>query len=452
MTSSTVSGVNMGRFTKGLIFVALMSPLSQAFAQALEENLARVEGNASVFTALTHNRVDEPAGTERETEGRLGLEGSVAGEWVSGGNSALLDYSARAETSRNSDIGSGGDNSTITGLSRFSHADPSSPLEFNAGHTVRTVRNNTGFLIDPTNYDTQNVINAGAGLRLEPGALTTVRVSADGARAYGDSDEGDTDSYNAKATLQRKLSERSFGLVNGSRSWSDEGATEVTIDAYQVGYRSIDEFGTFSIGGGVSEAETEFTSGPVTKSDGVTAYLTKDWVTMDWTTSFSYNRTLSDSAIDLVLNPETPDGFSSNVRLTEVVLSDRFDLRHTRRALCDVCDFSMQVSGEIRESQATGETTNQLGAGWDLGIQIANLQRLEFRYIWQAETEENASEIQEQVHRFNSRWVRQLAEFTSFSVEFNQAYLRSKRERPDEDEFELRLVLSHGFSLIGQGR
>jgi hypothetical protein len=152
------------------------------------------------------------------------------------------------------------------------------------------------------------------------------------------------------------------------------------------------------------------------------------------------------------LNPQSPDDFSENVRLNEVVLSDRFDLRHTRRTLCDVCDFSVQVSGEIRESQESGETTHELGAGFDLGIQMSNLQRLEFRYLWQAETEENASEVQEQVHRFNSRWVRQLAEFTSFAVEFNQAYLRSKRQRPDEEEFELRLVLSHGFSLIGQGR
>ncbi|MEQ5814945.1 hypothetical protein J3362_05480 [Marinobacter sp. NFXS11] len=442
----------MERFTRVLAFLALMMPLGQACAQAFDENLARFEGEASVFTALTQNRVDTAAGTDAETEGRLGLEGSVAGEWLSGGNSVLLDYAAQVETSRNSDVGSGGDNSTITGLSRFAHADPSNPFEFNLGHTVRTVRNNTGFVIDPKNYDTQNIVNAGAGLRLNPGALTTVRVSADAARAYGDSEEGDTDSYTARVNLERRLSQRSFGLVNGSRSWSDEGATEVTIDAYQVGYRSVDDFGAFSIGGGVSEAETEFPSGLVTKSDGVTAFLTKDWVTTDWTTSFSYNRTLSDSAIDLVLNPETPDDFSENVRLNEVVLSDRFDLRHTRRTLCDVCDFSIRVSVEIRESQESGETTHELGAGWDLGIQITNLQRLEFRYLWQAETEENASEVQDQVHRFNSRWVRQLAEFTSFAVEFNQAYLASKQQRPDEEEYELRLVLSHGFSLIGQGR
>ena len=452
MKLSTFSGGIMDRFAGVLGFLALVMPFGPAFAQAFEEDLARFEGNASVFTALTQNRVDTAAGTDSETEGRLGLEGGLAGEWVSGSNSALLDYSARVETSRNSDIGSGGDNSSITGLSRFAHADPSNPFEFNAGHTVRTVRNNTGFLIDPTNYDTQNIVNAGAGLRLTPGALTTVRVSADGARAYGDSGEGDTDSYTARVNLERRVSQNSFGLVNGSRSWSDEGDTEVTIDAYQVGYRTADDFGTFSIGGGVSEAETELPSGLVTESDGVTAFLTKDWVTTDWTTSFSYNRTLSDSAIDLVLNPQSPDDFSENVRLNEVVLSDRFDLRHTRRTLCDVCDFSVQVSGEIRESQESGETTHELGAGFDLGIQMSNLQRLEFRYLWQAETEENASEVQEQVHRFNSRWVRQLAEFTSFAVEFNQAYLRSKRQRPDEEEFELRLVLSHGFSLIGQGR
>mgnify|MGYP001628157052 FL=1 len=98
MKLSTFSGGIMDRFTRVLGFLALIMPFGPAFAQAFEEDLARFEGNASVFTALTQNRVDTAAGTDSETEGRLGLEGGLAGEWVSGGNSALLDYSARVET------------------------------------------------------------------------------------------------------------------------------------------------------------------------------------------------------------------------------------------------------------------------------------------------------------------------------------------------------------------
>jgi len=81
---------------------------------------------------------------------------------------------------------------------------------------------------------------------------------------------------------------------------------------------------------------------------------------------------------------------------------------------------------------------------------LTSLQRLAFAYRWQGDAGEDADTVIEQIHRFNISWIRQLAEETSVSVEFDQAYLRSRLARNDEEQFVVRLRLSKGFSLVGQ--
>lgn len=424
---------------------------SGASAQGLEEALTEVTGSASVFAAMNHTRTDMDTGTETNTEPSLGLSGALGGEFVSGANSLALQYAGTVETSREDTSGESSDTSSFNGVSRFLHLDPGSRFDFNAGHTVRSVRNDTGFVINPNDYDTQNVVNAGAGFRLFPGDLTTLRLSADGSRSFGDTDSADNESWLGKAEIQRRLSSRSAALLTASRSWADEDNLDLTIDSAVLGYMTELESGSFTIGAGFSEAEAEFNDGEVIETDGITGYVTRVWQTPEWTSSVSYRRTLSDSAVDQVANPVMVGDFlDEDVLLNELTVTDAVDFQYTTRRLCGVCDGGVILAGSIRESEYTGATTHEYLAGFNLGIQLSNLQRLEFRYLWQGDAGEDSGTILEEVHRFNTRWSRLIGEDTRFGVEFNQSYLRSKLERNDEDEFVLRVVLTHGFSLVGR--
>jgi len=431
------------------VSISLLS--AQVSAQGLEDALTEVTGSASVFAAMNHTRTDTATGTDTNSEPSAGLSGALGGEFVSGANSLALQYAGTVETSRDNTSGESSDTSSFNGISRFQHLDPASRFDFNAGHTVRSVRNDTGFVINPNDYDTQNVINAGAGFRLYPGDLTTLRLSADASRSFGDTDAADNESWLGKAEIQRRLSSRSAALLTASRSWADEDDLDLTIDSAMLGYITELETGSFTVGAGFSKAEAEFPGGAVVDSDGVTGYLTRAWQTTDWTSSLSYRRTLSDSAIDQVANPAVVGGFlDEDVRLNELTITDSVDFQYTTRRLCDVCDGGMVLSGSIRESEYTGATTHEYLAGLNLGLQISGLQRLEFRYLWQGDAGSKSGTILEEIHRFDTRWSRLVGEETTFGVELNQSYLRSKLARNDEDEFVLRVVLTHGFSLVGR--
>ena len=432
-----------------VVSVALLMVGQTARGQGVEEALDLATGSASVFTALNHNRVDLGDRTESTTEPSVGLAGTLAGDFNSGPNSLLLDYSGTVETRREESANQTTDSSWFSGASRFNHVGPGNRYDFGLGHTVRSVRNDTGFVTNLSSYDTQNVINAGAGVRFFPGDLSTLRISADASKGFGEGDLGDTTSYLAKAELERRLSNRSFAILTGSRSWADEENLDLIIDSAQLGYLINLDSGTFSIGAGVSEAESEFPNGAVTNSDAVIGYLNRTWIADQWTMSVSYDRSLSDSAIDQVVDvPRFGGPAELNVRLNDLSVTDAVDLRYTSRQLCDVCNFGLLLGGEARKSEFSGQTTHELRGGLDLGFQLTSLQRLEFSYLWQGETNEDAGVILEQVHRFDTRWSRQLAEETTFGVEFYQVYLRSRLDRADEEEFVLRLVLTHGFSMM----
>lgn len=118
--------------------------------------------------------------------------------------------------------------------------------------------------------------------------------------------------------------------------------------------------------------------------------------------------------------------------------------------MCNACNLGLGAEAAILESENTGATTHEYFARLALGYQLTSLQRLAFAYRWQGDAGEDADTVIEQIHRFNISWIRQLAEETSVSVEFDQAYLRSRLARNDEEQFVVRLRLSKGFSLVGQ--
>jgi len=164
-----------------------------------------------------------------------------------------------------------------------------------------------------------------------------------------------------------------------------------------------------------------------------------------------YNRSMSDSATDLSLNlPPVFSFLPDTVRIRDLVVSDSLLVTHNNQRACDICDLGVYAEGSILESQVTGATTHEYRAGVNLGLQLTALQRLNVGYTWEGDAGEDANIVVDQIHRFTTSWTRQLAEYTTFGVEFNQSYLRSRLARSDQEQFELRLVLSHGFALSGQ--
>lgn len=436
-------------FASGVCSVCLWS--ATALGQGLDESVTQVSGSGAVFTALTHTRTDQGTSTDTNTEPSVGVSGNVGGRLESGANSLALQYGGTLETERDIGAGEQSDTSSVTGASRFSHFDPASRFDFNLGHTVSSVRNNTGFVVNPSSYDTQNTLSAGAGLRFFPGDLSTLRFSGQAGKSFGSGELGEEESFTASSEFSRRLSERSTGSVIGSRSWSDDDGVDITIDSAQLVYERLLENGSFSIGAGASKADTEFPDGTVTESDAGTGFLDRSWVASDWRTSVQYNRRLSDSATDLSLDfPEIFDFLPDTIRIRDLVVSDSVLVTYNTLRLCSSCNLGVAAEAALLESQITGATTHEYTASVNLGIELTTLQRLSFVYSWQGDAGEEAGTIIDQVHRFNTSWTRQLAEDTSFSVQLNQSYLRSRLARNDQEQFVLRLVLTKGFSLTGQ--
>ncbi|WP_417544088.1 hypothetical protein [Marinobacter sp.] len=437
----------------GTCFIAAIGvawPFAAA-AQGLSDSVETVSGSASVFTGITHTRTDRGTSTDTNTEPSLGLSGQVGGSLENGANALVLRYGGTLETSRDTADGDQTDNSSITGASRYTHFDPGSRFDFNLGHTVSSVRNDTGFVVNPSSYDTRNTLSAGAGLRFYPGELSTLRFFGQAGRSFGEDSLDDQESYTVGSEFSRRLSERSTGGLNVSRSWSDEDDTDITIDSAQLVYSLQMESGYFSIGAGGSKAETEFTGGTTSEYDAVTGFLERSWVTTDWRTSVKYDRSMSDSATDLSLN--LPPDFSflpDTVRLRDLVVSDSLSITHNNQQVCDACNLGVYAAGSLLESQVSGVTSHEYRAGINLGYQLNALQRLNFGYGWEGDADEDASVIVDQIHRITTGWTRQLAENTSFGVQLIQSYLRSKSVRDDQDQFELRFVLSRGFVMSGQ--
>ena len=415
------------------------------------DRVKTVSGSASVFTGVTHTRTDRGASTDTNTEPSVGVSGQVGGTLESGANALALRYGGTLETRRDTAGGDQTDSSSLTGTSRYTHSDPGSRLDFNLGHTVSSVRNDTGFVVNPSSYDTRNTLSAGAGLRFYPGELSTLRFFGQAGRSFGEDSLNDQESYTVGSEFSRRLSERSTASLNVSRSWSDANDVDTTTDSAQLVYSLGLESGSFSIGAGGSKAETEVTGGTTSESDAVTGFVERAWVTTDWRTSIKYDRSLSDSATDLSLNlPPELSFLPDTVRLRDLVVSDSLLITHNNQRVCDVCDLGLFAEGAILESQISGATTHEYRAGVNLGFQLTSLQRLSVGYSWQGDAGEDANVIVDQIHRFITAWTRQLAENTTFGVQFNQSYLRSRQIRDDQDQFELRLVLTQGFAMSGQ--
>jgi hypothetical protein len=445
------AGKRFGRSSAALIAVCGL-PLPLAAQVADGSTLQSISGSASVFTAATHTRTDSVGGTDTRTEPSVGVSGRIGGALASGANSLALQYGGTLETRRDTSVGDQTDTSSISGAASYAYFDPAQPLDFNLGHTVSSVRNNTGFVVNPSSYETRNTLSAGAGLRFNAGSLSTLRLFSQAGQSFGGGDLSNENSLTAGAELTRRLSERSSASLNANRSWSDGSSVDQTIDSAQLVYRRDLENGSFSIGGGQSWATTEYSDNTETDSDALTGFLDRSWVADQYRTSVQYNRRLSDSATELSLNlPPEFDFLPETVELRDLVVSDSVSIFHSTDLLCNACTLSVAAEAALLKSQISGDKTHEYRSSVSLGVQLTDLQRITFGYSWQGDAEDQAGTIVDQIHRFDTRWSRQLAENTEFAVAFNQSYLRSDlgsgTGSDDRDQYVIRLELTHGFAL-----
>ena len=441
---------NASKFSRTVLYAGVVCaawPLAVT-AQSFSDNVKTVSGSASVFTGIKHTRTDQGTSTDTNTEPTLGISGQIGGTLERGANSLVLQYGGTLETDQGGSEGGLRDNSSINGASRYSYFDPGGRVDFNLGHSVSSVRNDTGFVINPSSYDTQNTLSAGAGLRFYPGELSTLRFSGQAGRSFGEGTLNDEKSVTASSEFSRRLSERSTGGLNVSRSWSDENGSDLTIDSAQLVYSLQLESGDFSIGGGGSRADTEYTSGVTNEYEATTGFVERSWFTSDWRTAVKLDRRMSDSATDLSLNlPPISPFLPESEELRDLAIIDSLLFTHNNQLVCDACNLGVYAEGSILDSQISGATTHEYRTGITLGFQLTSLQRLSFAYSWEGDAGEDANVIDDQIHRFNTSWTRELAENTTFGVQFNQSYLRSRLASDDQDQFELRFVLTRGFAM-----
>src|SRR5690554_5669194 len=425
--------------------VVLSAPV---VAQSLSDTVESVSGSASAYGEAVHTRMDTADGRRNNTKPGAGISGQVGGAFRSGANHLSLNYGGSLSTRRDLPSGDQTDSSSVNGASRYDYATPVNPLDFNLGHTVQSVRNNTGFLLNTGDYETRNTLTGGAGLTFHPGEVSSLRFAAQAGKSYGSGDLNNSESQTVTADFSRRLTERSSAGLTARRSWADEDGVDTTIDNAELNYSLNLENGFFSIGAGKSWSEADFPGQATRESDAMTGHLNRTWVGPESSTSLEYNRRLSDSTTDLSLNLPPQFAFlPDTIELRELVVSDAVLVSHNTSKLCDVCSFSSVAQVERLESELSGATTYNYGAALNLGVDITNLHQLTASYSWQADSGFETGRIEQQRHQLILGVSRLLAEDVRMGVKFGLSWVRRKADNGDEEQYGVRMFIAKDFNL-----
>jgi len=434
----------------------LVAPLSCAavvlsapvVAQSLSDTIESVSGSASAYGEAVHTRMDTADGRRNNTKPGAGVSGQVGGALGSGANHLSLNYGGSLSTSRDLPSGDQTDSSSVNGAARYDYATSANPLDFNLGHSIQSVRNNTGFLLNAGDYDTRNTLTGGAGLTFQPGEVSSLRLAGQAGKSYGSGDLNDSESQTVSADFSRRLTERSTAGLSARRSWADDAGVDTTIDNAELNYSLYLENGFFSIGAGKSWSEADYPGQSTQESDAMTGFLTRTWAGPESTTSVEYNRRLSDSTTDLSLNLPPQFAFlPDTIELRELVVSDAVLVSHNTSKLCDVCSLGATAQVEQLESELSGATTYNYGAALNLGVDITNLHQLTASYSWQADSGIETGRIDEQRHQLILGVSRRLAEDVRMGLQLRQSWVRRKAENADQEQYAVRLFIAKDFSL-----
>ncbi len=422
------------------------------FAQSASDAVDSLYGSGTVFGGVTHTSIDTETGQDSDTEPSVGVSGAVGGSMRSGANSLNLRYGGTLETPRSSSSGDDTDSNSLTGAARYQYYNPGGLLDFNLGHSIESVRNDTGFVLNAGDYETRNTLSAGSGLMFYPGAVTSLRLSAQVGESFGDGALNDSESQTLTSELTRRLSERSLGTLIARRSWSETRGVDTTIDNAELGYQRELETGSFSMAAGASWSETEFPGQQVTnESDAVTGHVARNWVTPDTNTAVRYDRRLSDSATDLSLNlPVELSFLPDTVQLRDLVVSDSLLVSHSTSRLCQICRVSFMAEGAILESELYDTKTHEYRANMSLNVDLTRIHQLLVGYSWQGDAGEDSGNILQQTHRLDIAVTQRLAEDTRVGVELNQVWVRTNNQNQDEEQYGLRVFLTRDFNLMAK--
>ncbi|MFC4258516.1 hypothetical protein ACFOZ5_05625 [Marinobacter lacisalsi] len=424
--------------------VLLMAP-----AQALHAAESSYTATTTLFSDLTHSEYE----SDSDTRAGAGIRGDIGADLTSGAHSLIGRYGATLETKRGRGSRGDDDNFSLRGSSRYNYFQPGSRFDFNAGHSVRSVRNDTGFRLDDSSYDTQNALNAGAGINFYPGEVTTFRIAGQGGRTWQDGDGPDSESVSADATLSRQVSEQSSVFLIASRTWEEEeDADEIILDSASVGMESRLHNGTFSLSAGVSRAESDDF-----ENDAVIGSLARTWDTSLTNTRFSYDRTQSsnilDQSFDFVI-PELGIEDEFSIRYQGVTVRDQLSLTHNTRRICDLCTINL-IAQLAKEEEVTNEQeTWEYLAGAGLSLAVTERKSVDFDYLWQGDALDERGTIDDELHRFIVTYRHELTELASWGTSFEAAMTRGFT---DEERYQAKLFLTLGWDGMnrdgtGQGR
>ncbi|MCK7544022.1 hypothetical protein MLC59_07560 [Marinobacter bryozoorum] len=416
---------------------AVVVPLMLAVvtsASARAEDISYT-ATTTVFTDVTHTERD----SRNDTRGGAGISGDVGANWLSGAHQFNALYGGTLETERSSLATGDRDNLSVRGSSRYNFYQPGGRFDFNAGHTIRSVRNDTGFTLDESAYDTQNAVNAGAGVMFYPGELTTLRLGGQAAKTWAEDDVQDGESQSVEANLSRQLSERSTLSLTGRRAWEHEEDLDITLDSASVGLNTLLENGSFSASVGASRAESDDF-----ENDAVIGSIARQWQTSLTSTRISYDRTQSSTLLDLALAPIPELGIEDefSVRVQGVTLNDTVTLVHSTQRLCDLCTLNFIVRGSEEENVQTGEETWEYLAGAGLGLAVAEDKTVDFDYRWQGDALEESSTIDDERHQFTVTYRHRLTELASWGAAFDTAFTRGLT---DQDRYQARVFFTLGW-------
>ncbi len=403
-------------------------------APAASEELSYT-ATTTLFTDLTHTE----RGSRSDTRLGAGASGDIGANLLTGPHQLDALYGASLESDRSTVATGDRDNFSIRGSSRYNFYDPGSRFDFNAGHTIRSVRNETGFTLNESAYDTQNAVNAGAGVSFYPGELTTLRVGGQAAKTWAEDDLQDGESSSVDANLMRQISERSTVSLTGRRAWEDEGDTDITIDSASLGLDTRLENGSFSMTAGVSRAESDEVD-----NEAVIGSVSRQWQTSLTSTRASYERTQSSTLLDLALAPLPELGIEDeySVRVQGLTVNDTITLEHSTQRVCDLCTVNLIVRGSEEENVSTGDETWEYLAGAGLGLAVTEDKTVDFDYRWQGDALEERSSIDDQRHSFIVTYRHQLTDLATWGASFDTAFTRGET---DQERYQARLFFTLGW-------